>query len=720
MKEQLTRRDISSITGVSMSSAARMLAECPFETRVTRGGEQRIYQLSTLVQSKSLPETAKLKLLTCRNPEPGTNNLPVKRDDDAPKQVWTAAMQENALAKADLLSLYLAYVGKAARKQKTRARKEFVDGYNTGIPYPKLFGILGKTHWKTIEGWKQKLKREGDTFQLADFRGYVRRGDSGVTPEQASILIRCAINPNRPLIAAVIRKAKAAMRVAGVPDTLSDATYRRFIRNFSQEYYDIWVFHREGAKAWNDKCAFYIERDYSLINVGDVLIADGHVLNFEVLNPFTGKPKRMTLLLWYDMKSSYPLGWEIMPTENTQAINAALRRAILRLGKIPKVVYLDNGRAFRSRFFEGCPAFDDAGLKGLYERLGINTIFAWPYHGQSKTVERFFGTLGEMERDALTYVGTSIATKPPRMHRGERLHRQVWEKVAGNACITLEQAHIAIAAWFDEYAARPQQSGHLQGLRPMDVFAEGMGPGIEDPESLYVMMMAQEIKHIRRNGIHFLGQNYYAPELYGWRKPVMIRYDLADPSYILVYDLDEQNKPMCVAGPVQKVHPAARHLGTEADQALLTDMIHFKKTQEKDASVFARQSLINDVLPEVRARAAQLGMDPERIIEGGKPAAPKQVEFTRADEDKIMREYKVLQAMNQPEDFWAGMDDLMGRDKYERVIEARVRDLLVPKQWQNWARYYEETPEYAKHAEYFENFTMAKHMEYQTATAANI
>ena len=36
-------------------------------------------------------------------------------------------------------------------------------------------------------------------------------------------------------------------------------------------------------KAYHDKVEPYIERDLSKIEVGDVLIADGHVLNFQVM-----------------------------------------------------------------------------------------------------------------------------------------------------------------------------------------------------------------------------------------------------------------------------------------------------------------------------------------------------------------------------------------------------------------------------------------------------
>jgi hypothetical protein len=59
-----------------------------------------------------------------------------------------------------------------------------------------------------------------------------------------------------------------------------------------------------------------------------------------------------------------------MPTENTQAIAAALRWAIIRLGKIPKTAYIDNGKAFGAKFFEGKNLEMD-GFNGLFDRLGM-------------------------------------------------------------------------------------------------------------------------------------------------------------------------------------------------------------------------------------------------------------------------------------------------------------------------------------------------------------
>ena len=603
--------------------------------------------------------------------------------------------QQKALAKADLLRLYMQALKKAAWGKKNPARETFVLAYNSGMAWPRLYEVLGPVSWKTIEGWKRQVKRSADPMRLADRRGTHRAGESLISDVQEKILLRCLLHPNRPLIAEAIRMAKAVMDQKGIENGYSESTYRRWVHDWKTHNIHIWTFSRKGAKAWNDECAYYIERDYNLINVGDILVADGHVLNFEIINPWTGKPKRMMMILWYDMKSNFPLGWEILPTENTQGIASALRRAILRLGKIPKVAYLDNGKAFSSKFFNGAN-LEEAGFAGLFERLGMKTIFAWPYHGQSKTIERFFGTFAELERWCPTYTGTSIEKKPPRMMRGERIHRKVYEKMTGGGCLTLEQAHMAVAAWFDQYVARTQK-GHLAGAAPAELFLEGRGPGV-DPATLQYLMMSAEIKQISRQGIHFPGRNYYNPLLHGRRHGAIVRYDLQDDSEILVFE--KSGEYICSAQKVEKVHPAARVLGTDADVEKLKSHVELKKRLEKAASVSARQFMLDEVLPEHQANLARAG-----VTQLGPQTPMIEKQAVEKTDDAILLELAERETWQEDETalFFKALADLPEMERYEKLIEAEIRGWLVPQQWQTFMSYYEQTTEFEKYVDYFDD-----------------
>ena len=124
------------------------------------------------------------------------------------------------------------------------------------------------------------------------------------------------------------------MSKRGLDSPSSVQTFRRFANNYRNKHYDEWIFAREGQKALRDNVQPYITRDISKLEVGDVLVADGHRLAVQCINPYTGKPCRPTLIGYLDWKSTALVGYEIMLKENTQAITSALRNSIINLGNL--------------------------------------------------------------------------------------------------------------------------------------------------------------------------------------------------------------------------------------------------------------------------------------------------------------------------------------------------------------------------------------------------
>ena len=72
------------------------------------------------------------------------------------------------------------------------------------------------------------------------------------------------------------------------------------------------------------------------------------------------------MVAYQDWKSGGFVGFEIMLEENTQCITSALRNSIINLGKVPKFVYLDNGKAFKTKYFV------ENGLSGLFRISGFS------------------------------------------------------------------------------------------------------------------------------------------------------------------------------------------------------------------------------------------------------------------------------------------------------------------------------------------------------------
>ena len=328
-------------------------------------------------------------------------------------------------------------------------------------------------------------------------------------------------------------------------------------------------------------------------------------------------------------------------------------------------------------------------------------------------MERFFGSFAELERIAPSYTGTSIAEKPPRLNRGEKLHRQIHEKITGGVTPTLEQAHRAIAAWFDVYARRPQ-SGHLAGKTPWQVFTAGQGNGV-DPAELYELMMAEEIKTIRRRGIKFLGQWYYDPMLYGRKHQVLIRYDLQDRTSILIYHDDEF---LCQAVPPPRTHPAAGYLGTEEDQAVLAGQIGMKQGLRKQTVSSARELLETTVIPEVRRQIAEAGFEPLTPALSPKGRGSKRkvlaLPMSAAEKEKIQEDFERLEAEQEKIDIWEQLPTMADADRYEKLLEMESQGMLIVRDEQAFMRYFEQTEQYMRHEDYYEEYRAKMALMYQS------
>jgi len=683
MKEAYTTKDLCEVMGTApkvMLSRAKREA-WPSLPRSGRGGGKE-FPFATL------PDDVRIAIIQAEEAKlvPASNDLLIR------PTLATASVSDTkktkAMAKVDLVALYQDWVDGYGHGGKGAARKEFISAYKGGA-WPKLLDILGmKVSWQSIERWKVSLRRTGTAVALVDNRGIESTGRTMMDQEHIDILLNAVLHPNAKTLEAAFRRASDAMVARGL-DRPSPTTMRRFVKKWKETNFGTWVYTREGRKAWVDKCAFFVSRDYSRINVGDILVADGHVLNFETINPATGKPKRMELIMWYDMASNCPVGWEIMPTENTEAIAAAFRRSIITLGKYPLIAYLDNGRAFRSKYFNGVD-FKQTGIGGLFGEMGINTIFAWPYHGQSKTVERFFGTMAELEEMVPSFVGRGIEHKPPRLNRGEPLHRAAYE-ASGGRPLTLEETYVAVSWWVDKYINTPQHRSHLKGKCPAEAFMAGRGDGV-DRDKLRHLMLSKKIAKIYRDGIHHDGGNYWAEELQNRNHKALIRYDSQQNDTVLVYTEDGDHL-ICEAMRMGAVHPAASLLGTPDEKKELERQLEIKGRQEKDASALVR-GVLEDALADNARRMEQVLPEEKKPIEENVV-----IPISRAKEQRIAKAIDTARKERESRPLYTPPEEKISivseMDKYEYLFKIKYKERLPMREEDtSWMAYYEVTGEY--------------------------
>lgn len=489
-----------------------------------------------------------------------------------------------ALARLDLLYQWKEFRRKS--DNKLQADYDFVNLHNTSNS--QLVEILGKISRGTLHRWKNILNETEDYTKLIPQYKYAKVDEyrTCLTDEEIRIFMGLLLHPNRLCIGKAIALTKYKLKEQGQSYIPADITFRKYANWFKKNNYDKWVLARDGEKALSDKVEPYIKRDASLLEVGDILVADGHKLAFNVINPFTGKPTRATLVGFLDWKSTALVGYEIMLEENTQCIASALRNAIINLDMFPKIVYQDNGRAFRAKYFTDDKGFTELGFQGLYSKLGIETVFARPYNARAKVIERFFKEFQEgFEKLLPSYVGSSIDNKPAYLMQNEKLHKQLHNDFVP----TLEETIKMIEMWLNFKNSQP--CPNVPNKTIAEILESRQRQNI-DINLLDDLMLVTEVKTIQRNGIRFLNCDYFDERLYGLKSKVLIKYNLFDLISIKVYTT--KGEYLCTAERVTETHPMAKLLGTVTDFEDYKQKIVKQRKLHKKTINSVREYLSND------------------------------------------------------------------------------------------------------------------------------
>lgn len=572
-EKYITIKELAELKGVS--TRAIRLSKDKYTTReITVKGRKSFEILLSSIEPE-LQEKYYSKII----PTYEVKQLPTPTNFHKPDKAKTIA-----LARLDLLNLWKNQ--HKNQSNKTQFDKDFLSAYNAQVLYPEIYAKLGNVSIGTLQRWKRILGNSNNYELLIPNCHYEDYSRTCLTEHEKQIFLKLLLHPNKFSIGKAISLTQYVLKTQGQEYIPAPPTFRRFANWYKANYYDKWTLLRDGEKALKEEVIPHIKRDVSKIEVGEVLVADGKRLNFQVINPFTGKPCRATLIGFLDWKSTALVGYEIMLDENTQNIASALRNAILNLSKIPKFVYLDNGRAFRGKYFRGKykDGFEQYGFKGLYEKLGITTVFANPYNARAKVIERFFLEMQEgFEKLLPSYIGTSIENKPARLRRNEKFHSEIHTEFTP----TIQQTIQMINSWLEYKNSLPCPNDKTKSINEMFDSIERQKINTRELDDL---MLAQEIKTITSQGIRFLKADYYNDALYGLRQKVIIKYSLFDLNYINVYTTS--GKFLCRADRITLTHPLAHYTGEIKDIEDYKQKIQ-KQKQLKNRTIKACKEFLN-------------------------------------------------------------------------------------------------------------------------------
>ena len=517
-------------------------------TERAKGGERRLYQTSALPEDIQAAYAASLKLslqeLQSRlQPAsihekkiniPRYNGRGAKIKETKPIEATADGDLQIAAARAKLIDAYNASGLSVA---------QFIAAYENGVAAPELRERLGR--WGNIHSpsnfytnWLARYEQCGLAGLAPQYAK--KRGGSGASlDDKAKNIIEVLyLDLRKPSVASVERGLKQ------FGYELNYTIINRYIKNEIPE--SVKVRCRKGEKAYNDKFAPYIQRDYTLFKSMEWGCGDHHLFDFVITHE--GRIFRPWLTMFIDMRSRAITGWHIDVIPNTLTIMRAFAMSVEQYGLFENML-VDNGKDFKSAWFAGS-AWKEKHTKpekealelieGVLHDCGTKAHFATPYRGQSKPIERAFRTIIELfSKTQDTYVGSNTVDRPADT-------KLFWGKINGRDRVEvtytltkLREDFSKFAAWFN---SAWHHSGHgMDGKTPEAVFNANLEARREMPEAMRKYVFAiRERRVVQRNGIRVDGVDYYNEEitrLVGER--VEVRRDINDIGKIAVFSLPD-------------------------------------------------------------------------------------------------------------------------------------------------------------------------------------
>ena len=285
-----------------------------------------------------------------------------------------------------------------------------------------------------------------------------------------------------------------------------------------------------------------VERDYEAYRLHELWSMDGRRVDLMVRDT-KGEfgPKGRVFRMWIygvmEVRSRYFVGYSLGPELNADAVRDAVSNAFRNTSLIrPEEGQFDNGMEGAAKEVTGGAPWRRRGkvkedeIIGLFPFLGIAVSWATTAHGQTKPIERLFGTLARMHETRPEFRGAYCGHKPDA-------RPEEWD--AAKAA-PIELVRTLLTEEIEAYHRNPHRGHGMNGKSPMAVYTElmnapGYVPKIISQRQFRRCVLSAIKVSIRQDGsfaIH--GARYYSeatarlPRVSGYYA-CYNRHDLAEP-----------------------------------------------------------------------------------------------------------------------------------------------------------------------------------------------
>lgn len=474
---------------------------------------------------------------------------------------------------------------------------------------------------------KDKALREHGPAALADRRGRHGNHKKAIPDKVFDIFEYFYLDQSRKSIQLCITLTELEIRQH--PDKYDQsllplASQASFVREVERSIpVPVLKYFRLGEKAFKDECGNYIERSYDDLHSNDIWVCDNHTFDVFVNNGESGKPVRVYLTGFLDVRSRKMVGWYVTDAPSSDATLQALRRGITAYG-IPKRIYSDNGREFLThdiggRGFRKSARTDEHEPPTILQHLQIEFRTALVKNARAKIIERAFLEIKESFSKLFEgYTGGNILERPERL--------KAMGKKADNFIILDDFSRYVdtfLSGWFN----KQNHSGTgMNGKSRDEVYAACLyEQRLATPEELNLMMMRTTRMQTVNRGvkIKFYDEDirFYSDELIMQHdhEKVYVRYNPDDLAQVRIYD--GQDRFLCTA----KQQPKLSYFASKDE---VGERMRENRMLEKTVRAYKKQKGIeaDDVLELIMREA-------ESNMAAGERLDPKIITPIRAVDD---------------------------------------------------------------------------------------
>lgn len=310
------------------------------------------------------------------------------------------------------------------------------------------------------------------------------------------------------------------------------------------------AYAQRGNRYWEANFMHKIQR-IKPDKANECWFGDHHMFDLFVIDD-NGAIVRPWMTAWSDAASGCFVGYGINTNPNSQTVAETFARAVVQTSSefsgLPSTIYIDNGKDYRSKKFEGEHEIEISlgkineaiSKQGLLPSLNVAVIHAQPYKAWSKIIERLFGTLEDRYiRELPGWCGGRPSERP------EDLSRSKLERMAANGeLLTIRQfeqlLRSKIIPMYHAERFDNEQS-------PIEIYRSMEKARYDMPsyDILSLMRNETETRKINYMGIRLKKQWYWHDSLrHMVGQEVTIKYDKYDLNYITVV---QGNRFICVA-----------------------------------------------------------------------------------------------------------------------------------------------------------------------------